>query len=103
MFQFVTIDSSGRLAEENHALIRKVAATGRNRNPDSRRSRRDAKRHARLEKETLAKVGIPPPPPNDLSLVSFAENIGPESQGLVHQGKPGGISTSTVAWSVDSV
>jgi len=87
MFELIHVDgSSGHTSAADRALIRVAAAREKNKRKDSRRSRRDANRKARLEKEIEATLRLPPPPPHDLSLVRFAEEIDSQSQQLLVKG-----------------
>ena len=80
------MDASGRALPADRSRIRSKAALEKNKRADSRRSRREAKRLALLEKEAASRVRPPSPPPHDLQLVPFAEKIDIESQELLHKG-----------------
>jgi len=85
MFEFVTMDPAGRALPADRARIRSRAALEKNKRPDSRRSRREARRLALQQKEAVARASLPLPPPHDLRLVPFAEKIGGESQELLYK------------------
>lgn len=85
MFEFVTVDSSGHARQADRLRIRSKAALDKNKRANSRRSRREAKRLALLEKEAAACASLSAPPPHDFRLVSFAEKIGTESQELLYK------------------
>ena len=84
MFEFVLVDSSGRALPADRSRIRSKAALDKNKRADSRRSRRDAKRNALLEKEAAIRTRVPAPPPHDFQPIPFAEKIDFESQKLLH-------------------
>lgn len=85
MFEFVSVDASGRAITADRIRIRSKAASEKNKRAGSRRTRREAKRLALLQKEVAALAGIPSPPPHDLRLVHFAERIDSESQTLLYK------------------
>lgn len=86
MFEFVSVDASGRAVAGDRSRIRSKAASEKNKRADSRRSRREAKRLAKLEREAATCVSPPYAPPHDLRLVPFAEKIDFDSQELLHKG-----------------
>jgi hypothetical protein len=89
MFEFVTMDPTGRALPADRVRIRSLAAREKNKRADSRRSRREAKRLALLHEEIVACAGLslpsPSAPPHDLQLVPFAEKLGSESQELLYK------------------
>ena len=86
IFEFVSVDTAGRSLPADKQRIRSQAAREKNKRADSRRSRREAKRIALLQKKALIHGSLPAAPPHDLQLVSFAEKLGGESQELLYKG-----------------
>ncbi|PVI06795.1 hypothetical protein DM02DRAFT_609587 [Periconia macrospinosa] len=84
-FEFITSDSTGKPTATDLRRVRSRCMRGVHKKPNSRRSVREAKQQQEQARIVRLSNSIPSPLCTDLSTITFADTIGPDSRRLIHK------------------